>query len=139
MPPMTSPGSGDPRDLRAPAPAAPGSGSGAPVHHHHGPLAATDTWPAQATDAVVRAVDTVRDKTTGPLQTASRGVVYGVMAGVLGIMVLVLLIIALVRATDALVGLVVDPPNIWLTYLIVGVIFLVGGWFVFRRRRLVEA
>ncbi len=33
----------------------------------------------------------------------------------------------------------VDPPNIWLTYLIVGVIFLVGGWFVFRRRRLVEA
>ena len=120
-------------------PAPPGAGgAGAPVHHHHGPLAATESWPAQATDAVVRAVDTVRDKTTGPLQTASRGVVYGVLAAVLGVMVVVLLIIALVRATDALVSLVVDPPNIWITYLIVGVIFVLGGWLVFRRRRLVE-
>ena len=102
-------------------------------------MAATDTWPEQATDAVVKAVDTVREKTTGPLQTASRGVVYGVLAAVLGTMVAVLLIIALIRGVDTLVNLVVDPPNIWITYLIVGVIFLVGGWVVFRRRRLAEA
>jgi hypothetical protein len=134
---MTSTGSGDPRDARPPGASA--LAGGAAPHHHHGPLAATDAWPAQATDAVVKAVDTVRDKTTGPLQTASRGVVYGVLALVLGLMVAVLLIVALIRGIDALVGLVVDPPNIWITYLIVGALFLVAGWIVFRRRRLVEA
>ena len=134
---MTSPGSGDPRDPRAIPPTPPAGGSVGP--HHHGPLAATESWPAQATDAVVKAVDTVRDKTTGPLQTASRGVVYGVLAAVLGIMVAILAIITMIRGIDALVSLVVDPPNIWITYLIIGVIFLVAGWFVFRRRRLSEA
>jgi len=116
-----------------PPPARPAS-----PEHHRGPLAVTDSWPTQATDAVVRAVDTVRDKTTGPLQTVARGVVYGVLALVLGSMVAVLVIISLIRGVDALVSLGVDPPNIWITYLIVGVIFVVAGWFVFRRRRLAE-
>jgi len=131
---MTSPDSGDTRDARAtPPPPRPVS-----PEHHRGPLAATDSWPTQATDAVVRAVDTVRDKTTGPLQTVARGVVYGVLALVLGSMVAVLAIISLIRGIDALVSLGVDPPNIWITYLIVGVIFVVAGFFVFRRRRLSE-
>ncbi len=108
------------------------------AEHHRGPLAATANWPAQATDAVVKTVDTVRDKTTGPLQTVARGVVYGVLALVLGAMVAVLVIVTLIRGIDSLVSLVVDPPTIWITYLIIGVIFLVAGWFVFRRRRLAE-
>ncbi|HEY5153801.1 MAG TPA: hypothetical protein VIJ47_03635 [Acidimicrobiales bacterium] len=137
---MTSPGAGDPRDARAqPAPGpSPTAGSAGTRFGEHGPLGATANWPVQATDAVVSAVDTVRDKATGPLQTLARGLVYGVLAVVLGTMVAILLIISLIRGVDSLVSLFVDPPNIWITYLIVGVIFLVGGWFVFRRRRLAE-
>jgi hypothetical protein len=91
-------------------------------------------WPVQATDKIVRAVDTVRDKTTGPLQTGARGVVYGLVAVVLGIMVFTLLVIAALRALDAFLPV----GGIWLPYLIVGTIFLVGGYVMFRRRRPVE-
>jgi len=133
---MTSPGAGDPRDARvqpAPTPAPTDTRSG-----DHGPLGVPANWPVQATDLIVSTVDTVREKTTGPLQTVARGIVYGVLAVVLGTMVAILLIVSLIRGVDSLVSLFVDPPNIWITYLIVGVIFLVGGWFVFRRRRLAE-
>jgi hypothetical protein len=92
-------------------------------------------WPVQAADAIVKGVDTVRDKTTGPVQKAARAVVYGLLAVVLGTMVVILVIIGLVRLVDSIVGLFMDPPRIWVTYLIVGVVFTVAGVVVFRRRR----
>jgi len=92
-------------------------------------------WPVQAADTIVKGVDTLRDKTTGPAQKAARAFVYGLLAAVLGTMVAVLLIIGLVRLTDSLVGLFMDPPRIWVTYLIVGILFTVVGYVVFRRRR----
>ena len=92
------------------------------------------SWPAQAADTIVGAVDTVRDKTTGPIQTAARGLVYGILAAVLGTVVLVLVIVGAVRLLDA-----VQPwGNVWLPYLELGLVFLVAGVLVFRRRRLVE-
>ena len=92
-------------------------------------------WPVQAADAIVNGVDTLRDKTTGPAQKAARALVYGLLAAVLGTMVAILLIIGLVRLVDSIVGLFMDPPRIWVTYLIVGVIFTIAGYLVFRRRR----
>jgi hypothetical protein len=83
---------------------------------------------------VVGAVDTVRDKTTGPAQTAARGLVYGILVAVLGTMVAILVIIGLVRLLDA-----VQPwGNIWLPYLELGIVFLAAGFVVFRRRRLIN-
>ena len=91
-------------------------------------------WPAQAADTIVGAVDTVREKTTGPIQTAARGLVYGIVALVLGTMVAVLLIIGTSRLLDA-----IQPwGNVWLPYLELGLIFLLAGGLVFRRRRLGE-
>ena len=92
-------------------------------------------WPVQAADAIVNGVDTLRDKTTGPIQKAARALVYGLLAAVLGTMVAILLLIGLIRLVDSIVGIFMDEPRIWVTYLIVGVLFTVVGAFVFRRRR----
>jgi hypothetical protein len=86
-------------------------------------------WPAQATDAIVNAVGAVRDRTTGPITTAARGLVFGLFAGVLGLVVAVLGIIAVVRILD-----VVLPSGIWLPYLVLGAVFVLAGALVFRKR-----
>ena len=124
MRPMTTPGS-DPSPT-GPRPTA--AGHALPTDVLSG------NWPGQAADLVVDTVDKVRDKTTGPIQTAARGLVYGIVALVLGTMVAVLLIVGAVRLLDA-----VQPwGNVWLPYLELGVVFLGVGIFLFRRRRLGE-
>ena len=60
-------------------------------------------WPAQAADKIVQVVGQVRDRTTGPAITVARGAVYGLLAGILGAVCLVLFIICLVRLLDTYV------------------------------------
>ncbi|HEY6533157.1 MAG TPA: phage holin family protein [Acidimicrobiales bacterium] len=86
-------------------------------------------WPKQATDAIVNLVDSVRDRTTGPIGTVARGLVFGVFAGVLGIVVGVMAIIATVRLLDEIL-----PSGVWLPYLILGLVFVLAGALVFRKR-----
>lgn len=85
-------------------------------------------WPAQATDAIVNMVDQVRDKTTGPILTASRALVFGLITTLLLSIVVVLVIIALLRLLNEVL------PAVWLTYLIVGVFFTGVGAVLFRKR-----
>ena len=60
--------------------------------------------------------------------------VYGILATVAATMVTVLVIVGLVRFLDA-----IQPfGNIWLPYLELGVVFSLGGYLVFRRRRRIE-
>lgn len=86
-------------------------------------------WPAQATDAIVNVVGTVRDRTTGPITTIARGIVFGVFAGALGIVVAVMLIIAAIRLLNAAL-----PSGVWLAYLVLGLVFVLAGALVFRKR-----
>lgn len=86
-------------------------------------------WPAQAADAIVNAVETVRDRTTTPIMKIARGLVFGVFAGTIIITIVVLAIIGVVRLLDEAL-----PSGVWLPYLILGVIFTVAGALVFRRR-----
>ncbi len=86
-------------------------------------------WPAQATDTVVRAVDQVRSRTTRPAVTAARGVVFGLLALVLGVTALVLLSVGVVRLLD-----VVLPRGVWLVYLVLGVVFCIIGAVFWHRR-----
>jgi hypothetical protein len=89
-------------------------------------------WPAQAADKIVDVVGQVRDRTTGPAITAARAMVYGVLAGILGGVCIVLLIIFLVRLLDTYV---VGENNTWLAHLIVGVLFSgIGAWLWSQRR-----
>lgn len=93
-----------------------------------------DDWPAQAADTIVSVVGTVRDRTTGTAITAARGLVYGLLAGVLGLVALVLLCVVLGRllviGLDSLLGTVdLDRPGraVWITDVIFGIVFgLVG-------------
>ena len=89
-------------------------------------------WPAQATDKIVSVVEQVRDRTTGPAITVARGLVYGVLAGILGGVCIVLFIICLVRLLDTYV---VGEDNTWLAHLIVGVLFSAVGAFLWTQRR----
>lgn len=86
-------------------------------------------WPAQAADAIVNAVETVRDRTTTPIMKIARGLVFGVFAGTITLTIAVLAIIGLIRLLDEAL-----PSGVWLPYLILGVVFTVAGALLFRRR-----
>lgn len=85
-------------------------------------------WPEQATKRIVSAVDTVRAKSSGPAIRISRGVVYGLVAALVGVILLPLLVIGVVR------GLVLLVNDAWLAYLILGAIFVAAGLLVWSRR-----
>lgn len=92
-------------------------------------------WPAQAADTIEHVVGTVRDKTTGPALTLARGVVYGTFAAIVGSACLVLLIVMLVRGLDVLLpDAVFGEDHVWAAHLILGLIFVLIGAVLWRRR-----
>ncbi len=107
---------------------------------------ATDDWPNQAADTIVRVVGSVRDRTTGPAVSAARALVYGTLAAILGTTALVLLSILVVRglvlALDGLLeALDIDEPGraTWIAHLLVGLVFTLGGLALWRKGRTATA
>jgi uncharacterized integral membrane protein len=98
------------------------------------PKASESDWPAQATSTSVDLVDQVRAKTTGPAITVARGLVFGLVVAVLGVVALVLLLVFAVRLTTEVLELLWDGSGVWLTYLIYGVVLVVVGAIVFGKR-----
>jgi hypothetical protein len=99
------------------------------------PAAASD-WPAQAADAIERAVGAVRDKTTGPAITAARALVYGTFSLLVGTVVAVFVAISGVRLLvvylpDAWVG----DQHAWVAHTFVGAVFTLAGMAMWSRRR----
>jgi hypothetical protein len=100
----------------------------------------TADWPVQATDSIVRVVDNVRDKTTGPVLNAARWFVYGLVLVLLAVPLVVLLLIGLMRGTEGLLLLLGDKTGwtwlqnpMWIVYLLYGAIFTVVGLFLWRK------
>ncbi|MGF1598780.1 MAG: hypothetical protein ACFCVK_17935 [Acidimicrobiales bacterium] len=97
---------------------------------------ADDDWPARATATVVQYVGTVRDKTTGPALRASRTAVYAAAIALIGLVVAVLALVLVVRVvvagTNELPG--IDDGETWLAYVILGVVFVVAGLFLWRKK-----
>jgi predicted lysophospholipase L1 biosynthesis ABC-type transport system permease subunit len=92
-------------------------------------------WPAQAADAIERAVGSVRDKTTGPAITVARWIVYGTFALVVGSVVGVLVAIAGVRALDNyLPDSVFGEEHTWAAHLVVGAVFTLAGMLLWSKR-----
>jgi hypothetical protein len=89
----------------------------------------TPEWSAQITDRFVETVDRVREATTGPVLKAARGIVYGFVIAVTGVMLLVLLIVALVRVLDIAI-----PGEVWSAYLVLGLVSCLAGAVAWRRR-----
>lgn len=86
-------------------------------------------WGAEATDRFVDLIDNVKAKTTGPLLKVLRALVYGIVAGVMAIMVLFLVVIGLIRFVNAYL-----PGDVWAAYLLLGSIFLIAGLFTWTKR-----
>ena len=92
-------------------------------------------WAADLADTIERVVGNVRDKTTKPLVVATRAVVYGLLAGILGVAAVVLLLAVLTRGLQTLLDLGVSQPrSVYLSYLIVGGLISLGGVLVLRKR-----
>lgn len=92
---------------------------------------ATPGWPAEAADRVEAIVTGVRDRTVGPLTTAARAVVFGILVGVLSQVALVLVAVAIVRILDTYAF----SGRIWASYSVVGGIFLALGSLLWLKRR----
>jgi hypothetical protein len=93
----------------------------------------SEDWAASTADAIERAVQSVRAKTADPLERVVRLVVYGLLAGIVGIAIAVLLAIAATRGLIELID-VVWQREVWLAHLIVGGIFVGAGLLVWTRR-----
>jgi hypothetical protein len=94
------------------------------------PAKAEPDWAAQAADQIERVVVGIRSKTADPLDRIVRVLVYGLVAGVVGVAVLVMLVAALVRALDIAI-----PGEVWSAHLTLGGIFTLAGLFLWTKRR----
>jgi len=91
---------------------------------------ATDgDWAAQTADTIERVVGSVRGKTAEPLDRIARLLVYGLVAGILGIAAVVLLAVAVVRGLDVAI-----PGEVWSAHAVAGGIFTLAGLFLWRKR-----
>ena len=92
-------------------------------------------WPRETTDTIVQLVGSVRDQTTTKVVYAARGIVFGLIAVIVGSFTAVLAIIGLLRGLQALFDLGVSTPRaVYLSYFAVGGIFCLVGAFLFRKR-----
>lgn len=86
-------------------------------------------WAAQTADTIERVVGSVRGKTSEPVERVARLVVYGLVAGILGVCALVLLLVGVIRLLDAYL-----PGEVWIPYVGLGGIFTIAGLFFWRKR-----
>lgn len=111
------------------APGGPASGPSASSGPSSGGSASSGSdWTVQVADTIESVVSSVRQKTTVPLETVARALVYGVLIAVMGTMAAVLAIIILVRLGSYLMP-------VWGVYAILGGIFTALGLFLWRKRR----
>jgi NADH:ubiquinone oxidoreductase subunit 6 (subunit J) len=87
-------------------------------------------WVTGAIDTVERYVGMVRDNATSKVLTALRALVFGVVIIVMAIMALVLFVVMAIRFMNAYL-----PQRVWLSYLILGMVFLAVGFWLWSKRR----
>jgi len=92
-------------------------------------------WPDQIADHIESVVGTVREKTTVPVTVVARGLVYGVVVGVLGVVSLLLLVIALIRLADVYLPYHPLSRRVWTVDAAASAIFLASGALAWSRRR----
>lgn len=90
-------------------------------------------WTDQVTDLVVDVVDRIHDSTTGPLISVAKSVVVGVVAAIVAVAVLVVLTLITVRSLDLI------PGDIWIPYVVLGLLTTALGLLAWGKRHPVEA
>lgn len=93
----------------------------------------TPDWPQQATETIVNLVDNVKGKTTEPATKVVRAIVYGIVIVLLGVPAVIMAMVGVVHLLNQVSTDVLDL-GVWLVYLVLGVIFSIVGWILWRKR-----
>jgi hypothetical protein len=91
-------------------------------------------WTDEVVDRIESMVGTVRDRATAPVIKVAQALVFGLIAAVMAVVLLVLSVIGLVRLIDAYLPFHPLGRRVWVTYAGLGAIFLVVGAFCWSRR-----
>lgn len=92
-------------------------------------------WAADVTNQITTFVGNVRDKTTGNVVKAVRGLVFGLLATFLGLFAVVVLLVMLARALQSLLDIWVDwATAVWISYLVLGGLFVLAGLILMSKR-----
>ena len=89
-----------------------------------------DALSTRALDTIDTVVATVNDRAVRPALVAARGVVFGIIIAVVGLMVAFLVGVGLVR----LLTVYAFRQHVWITYLALGGMFSALGAFAYSRR-----
>ena len=86
-------------------------------------------WTTDAANAIENAVTNIRDKTVVPVKSLSKGVVYGLLAVLIGVPALILVVIMLFR-----LFVIMFQGYVWAAWFLMGAIFVAIGWFAWAKR-----
>ena len=97
-------------------------------------------WATDVTDQITTFVGNVRDKTTNNAIKVVRGVVFGLMGLMLGLVAIALLLIFLTRALQALLDWPFERDKaVYLSYFVVGGILTIAGLLLMSKRHSTDA
>ncbi|MGA1239489.1 MAG: hypothetical protein ACO3XZ_01990 [Ilumatobacteraceae bacterium] len=92
-------------------------------------------WAKKTVEAIDRWVDFISDKTTRPIANLVRLVVFGVIAVVATISIIVLALIGISRALNELLDIWLTRQDaVWISYFILSFVFVAIGAWLMRRR-----
>ena len=92
-------------------------------------------WAKKTVEAIDRWVDFISDKTTRPIANLVRLVVFGVIAVVATITIIVLALIGISRALNELLDVWLSRQDaVWISYFILSLVFVAIGAWLMRRR-----
>jgi hypothetical protein len=94
-------------------------------------------WATDIVDIIVRYVGKVRDTATTRVVVVVRAIVFGTVIGLTSVATLVLAIILGTKFVQRLVnigGWIDTDSSVWVSYLVMGAVLLVGGWLCMRQR-----
>ena len=92
-------------------------------------------WAKKTVEEIDRWVDFISDKTTRPIANLVRLVVFGVIAVVATITIIVLALIGISRALNELLDIWLTRQDaVWISYFILSFVFVVIGAWLMRRR-----
>jgi hypothetical protein len=92
-------------------------------------------WADEVSDYVVEGVGWLKARTTVPVMTVLRVLVYGLVVAVALLVAIVLGVIGLVRIWDAYVPLSPEGRRVWLGYVVLGGLLFAAGLLLLARRR----
>lgn len=97
-------------------------------------------WATDVTEQITTLVGTVRDKTTNNAIKVVRGVVFGLLGLLLGIVALTLVLIIATRGLQALLDWPLERDKaVYLSYFIVGGILTIAGLLLMSKRHITDA